>query len=64
MIYESRVAVHLLYGVPASAGKASELRCASKSSWLVEQSYARPPEGGTPNRCAMAHAARLPGLHT
>jgi hypothetical protein len=36
-------------GVPASAGKPSELQHASKSSKPAGQSHSLPPKGGTPN---------------
>src|SRR5258707_13835922 len=49
---------HDLYGVPALAGKSSELRYATKF-WPVEQSHASPPEGGTPNRGAATAGAQV-----
>src|SRR6267378_3947101 len=51
-----------LYGVPALAGKSSELRYALKSSCHVEQYHTPPPEGGTPNRRASA-CTGVPALH-
>ena len=37
------------FGVPASAGKSSELQHASKTSKPAGQSHTLPPKGGTPN---------------